>query len=886
LETSRFQKEESTMLFPWLRNKDSRQSRRSMGRKRLARGAPQSFKPALESLEDRMLLSAGSLDPTFGVGGVVQTGLAYHVSDVNSTGFKSLAIQPLDGKFLVAGASNGATPGFTVARFNGDGSPDTAFGTNGVASVQFSANSVDRATAVALEANGQIIVEGTTTDAAGNGNIGVTRFNPDGSLDTTFGFNQNGRVIIDFTPPGTAHVNTLGSTVAIEADGRIVVGGTTGPYPTQPSGVPVTDWAVARLNADGTQDADFDADGRILMNVGATISGGVFSTTDNLSDIGIEPDGKIVAVGWTNIQNDGKAVDLSDNFGVARFNPDGTLDRTFQTGVVSYDLSNSPYGIKGPSPFLDRAYSVAFDLKGDILVSGTSQYETAGPGGFGNPTQDNFATIRLTPSGAFDNTFTADGVVITDFAPDFSLGSEDQASHVIPQADGKIIVVGFTTTTSVIPGPTPTPNANNKNFAMARYNADGTLDQTFGFHGKVITDIGGGTSDYANQAVVLNNGQIVLAGGIGDNPNAKLAFVRYTGFLPGTVQFSSGNYSVNENGGSVTITVTRVGGTDGTASVQYSTTSGTAVPGTDFTPATGTLTFPPSVTTATFSVNVRDDGVFQATNKTFNVTLTNLFGGPSFGTPVTATVTMIEQDVPGQNINPGPTPTPATANQKYVKQVYLDLLGRPADPSGLASWSAFLDGGGSRLTFTQMMTSSTEYRADVVNALYLKYLHRAADQGGLNGFVNLLASGGTDEQVAAALIGSQEYFQTRGGGTFNGFITAMYADALNRAPDAAGQAGFLNLLQNGFTTGQVAAILLGSVEYDADLVQGWYIQFLRRPADAGGLNSFVNLLQNGTHPGQQPIFISDPTGAVHRVRDEDIIDMLLSSDEYYAFTQR
>ena len=155
------------MLFPWLRNKDSRQARRGMGRKRSARSAPQSFKPALESLEDRMLLSAGALDPTFGLGGVVQTGLTYHVSDVNSTGFRSLAVQPLDGKFLVAGASNGATPGFTVARFNADGTPDAAFGTNGVASVQFAANSVDHATGVALEANGQIIVEGTTTDAAG-----------------------------------------------------------------------------------------------------------------------------------------------------------------------------------------------------------------------------------------------------------------------------------------------------------------------------------------------------------------------------------------------------------------------------------------------------------------------------------------------------------------------------------------------------------------------------------------------------------------------------------------------------------------------------------------------------------------------------------------------
>src|SRR2546423_15121040 len=127
------------MLFPWLRNKDSRQARRrGRGRKPSTGSAPQSFKPALESLEDRMLLSAGTLDPTFGAGGVVQTGLTYHVSDATNTGFRSLATQP-DGKFLVAGASNGATPGFTVARFNAHGGPDATFGPNGVASVAFPA---------------------------------------------------------------------------------------------------------------------------------------------------------------------------------------------------------------------------------------------------------------------------------------------------------------------------------------------------------------------------------------------------------------------------------------------------------------------------------------------------------------------------------------------------------------------------------------------------------------------------------------------------------------------------------------------------------------------------------------------------------------------------
>src|SRR6202030_2779374 len=98
-------------------------------------------------------------------------------------------------------------------------------------------------------------------------------------------------------------------------------------------------------------------------------------------------------------------------------------------------------------------------------------------------------------------------------------------------------------------------------------------------------------------------------------------------------QFSSANYSVSENGGTATITVTRVGGTDGTATVQFATTSGTAVPGTDFTPVTGALVFGPGVTTQPFTVKVRDDVVFQFSNKVLNLTLTNLLGGPGFGTP-------------------------------------------------------------------------------------------------------------------------------------------------------------------------------------------------------------------------------------------------------------
>jgi uncharacterized delta-60 repeat protein len=878
------------MLGVWLRDRVRRRSKRSFpGRDR---GQRLGYQPTLESLEDRTLLAAGALDPTFGTGGLVKTNFLYNVADSATTGFNSLAVQA-DGKIVVADVANGPTPGFTVGRFNANGSADGTFGAGGFAHVQFSPTSTDQATAVAVEADGKIVVAGTTTDSSGNRNFGVTRFNPNGTLDTTFGFNQNGLVVIDFTGPTTpTHVDAVLSSMIVEADGRIVLGGsaTFNKGANGPSGVPVVDFAVARLNNDGTQDADFDADGRVVFNVGATLSNGQFVSTDDIADINVQTDGKIVAVGWTNIRNDGKAIDLADNFGIARFNADGTLDKTFSGGVVSYDLSLSPFGATASSPYKDRAYSVAIQLDGKILVSGTSQWQVAGPGG--NPpadlTQDNFATIRLNANGAFDNTFTADGTAITDFAPDFSIGSEDQANDVTVQADGKILVTGFTTTAAATSGPVSTPNINNKNFAMARYNTDGTLDQTFGFHGKVITDVGAGGSDYGNQAAVLINGQLLVAGGVGDNPNATLAFGRYTGFQPGTIQFSASNYNVNENGGTVSILVTRIGDPNGTAVVGFATTSGSAVAGTDYTPVTGTLTFGPGVTSQSFTVAVRDDGVFQSANKVFNVTLTSISGGPTFGTPTTATVTLLETDQPGGNINPGPGPgptpgpTPSTPNQKFVNQVFLDLLGRPADASALTSFGNYLDAGGSRTNVVEIVDSSAEYRGDVVRALYQTYLHRAPDPSGLNAAVNFLSQGGTDEQLAAGLIGSPEYYQVRGGGTNDGFLNALYADALGRAPDANGRAAFDQALASGTSTTQVGFSILTSVEYDTDLVGGYYVRFLRRPADQAGLNNYVNLLQHGSQ-SSQPIFVGDPSGGSHPVRDEDVIAFLMGSQEYFNF---
>src|SRR5262249_45361946 len=207
--------------------------------------------------------------------------------------------------------------------------------------------------------------------------------------------------------------------------------------------------------------------------------------------------------------------------------------------------------------------------------------------------------------------------------------------------------------------------------------------------------------------------------------------------------------------------------------------------------------------------------------------------------------------------------TPASANQRFVTQVYLDLLNRPVDASGLTFWSGQLDGGATRSAVVANIERSQEYRTLVVTGIYQTLLHRAPDPGGLNTFVTFLSSGRTIEQVKSSIAGSPEYFQTRGGGNNNGFLTALYQDALNRAIDSGGQTTFTNALNNGASRTDVATTIFGSTEYRQNLVQGYYMHFLRRPADTAGLNGFVNALGAGA-------------------RDEDVIAAIVGSPEYFG----
>jgi hypothetical protein len=308
--------------------------------------------------------------------------------------------------------------------------------------------------------------------------------------------------------------------------------------------------------------------------------------------------------------------------------------------------------------------------------------------------------------------------------------------------------------------------------------------------------------------------------GVADAPLAAGGVPRFsaTGGVPFTHLLAT--FSDADPAGAVGDYTASINWGDGTSS------SGTIGTGTGNFTVTGTHTYPPG----------------SGNNYTVTVTI-----GDSGGS--TAVVTDSIHD-----------PTP---NQVVVIQLYQALLGREAEAGGLAYWGGVLDSGAAtRAQVARLIESSPEYRADAVQSLYQEFLHRAADPTGLQYFVQYLGQGGTVEGVATVIVASPEYYLVRGG-TTAGFLVALYHDALGRAPDATGQAAFAQALAQGATRGQVAAAVFASLEYEQDLIEGYYQRFLNRPADTLGLLSFVNALRQGAG-------------------DEDIVAAILGSAEYFT----
>lgn len=419
----------------------------------------------------------GVLDRSFGSDGVVVIRSAVRGLVANA-----LALQP-DGKIVIAGMTSDlstASIQLAIARYNPDGSPDTDFSTAGVVTTPVGAAGA-QASAVALQPDGRILIVGNAfSHGAADDEFLIARYLADGTPDTRFG--TDGIT--------TTHVGAAGSAaqaVALQPDGRIVVVGT-----AFSNGATDDDFALTRYTPNGSLDHGFGASGIVTTDFGSG-EGATNASLDRAGAVGLQSDGKIVVAGVTRGQH--------QSFAVARYDPDGSLDSGFGAGGKALISAIEPH-----------VYALIVYPSGDLVVAGS----TGSVGGKTAP----FALIRLHADGQPDERFGSGGLVSTSLE-----GSRSGVRAVVAQADGKLLTGG-----AKFGAPSAQGDAvRTSGFAVARYNADGSVDDGFGNGGKALTDMGDAGAVPLSLAV-QPDGKIIAAGLVffqtpGATPTSPLAAV-------------------------------------------------------------------------------------------------------------------------------------------------------------------------------------------------------------------------------------------------------------------------------------------------------------------------------------------------------------------------
>ena len=394
----------------------------------------------------------GSLDESFGVGGIVTTNIA--------NDFARGVVTQSDGKIVVAGHTLiGSDSDFMVVRFNTNGSLDTSFGTGGKVTTDIGSDD-DEANSVALQSDGKIVVVGYT-GIGSDADFAIIRYNTNGSLDTSF---DSDGILTTGIGTGT---DDYAYSIALQSDGQIVVAGYT-------YNVSNSDFAVVRYNSNGLLDTSFGTGGKVTTPIG--------SGDDVASSVVLQSDGKIVAAGYTHNGRD-------EDFAVVRYNSNGSLDTSFDSdGILTTGIGSTN----------DAANGVVIQSDSKIVVAGPSS----------NGRDDDFAVVRYNANGSLDTSFGTSGKVTTNI-------TDDYAVSLVLQTDGKIVVAG-----TVYIG-------SNLDFAVVRYNTNGSLDTSFGIGGNVTTNIGSGR-DEAISVVLQSDGKIVVAGHSNNGPESDFAVVRYS----------------------------------------------------------------------------------------------------------------------------------------------------------------------------------------------------------------------------------------------------------------------------------------------------------------------------------------------------------------------
>jgi uncharacterized delta-60 repeat protein len=405
--------------------------------------------------------AGGVRDPSFSGDGKV-------VTDLSARGdFAAAVAVQADGKIVVGGSAafDGRDPKFALVRYSLNGRIDTSFGGGDGKVVTNFTPGEDAVYGLAVQPDGKIVAAGDAGLRTGNSRFALARYTANGTLDTTFG--GDGKVSTNWTT-GNDPVSSL----VLQPDGKIVVAGGVAHNYRNPK------LAIARYDDDGTLDPTFGGgDGKVRIDVTAR--------KDYANAVTLQPDGKIIA-GGIGIPSGSRAV-----FELVRYNADGTLDTSFSgDGKRTTNFTKLD----------DSVHGVVVLPNTDIVAGGIANF-----GKF----NARFALARFNANGTLDTAFGGDGKVTTELTP-----GDDEAWDIVLQPDGKIVAGGDA-------------RGGGGRFAATRYLSNGSLDPAFGTGGVAFVNF----TTRNDFAIALTrqpaDGNLVLAGGSGwGGSNPKFAVAR------------------------------------------------------------------------------------------------------------------------------------------------------------------------------------------------------------------------------------------------------------------------------------------------------------------------------------------------------------------------
>ena len=511
------------------------------------------------------LAAPGNLDPGFGDDGLVRL----QIGDLGADAFTVL--QQTDGKLVLVGTGNADGDfdhDFLAVRLNGNGAPDPAFSTDGIASAD-RAGGEDFALAAVQQPDGKLVLAGYAHAGNQGSDVALARFNANGTLDSSFG--DSGWVTLDLGGDSEAATGLIQ-----QPGGDLVIAG----YSNSPGSHRTV---FARFSPDGLLDSTFGSGGTTWIDVGD-------GSENWANDLAQQQDGKLVAGGA--VYGPGLRFDM----GIVRVTANGIPDVSFDgDGLLFVDFDDLG----------EQARSVAIQPDGAIVAAGYTV-----------PVSDGYfklALLRVRGDGSLDGTFGTGGRSVID------LGTQADLSSIVVQTDGKLAATGSLLTPYFYP-----------DTILARFEANGALDTNFGNGGVAIADFGEGENgpwsiglDLIQQA----DGKLLATASVPANFVAAVRFEDDASY-PGRIGLTNTLESViEETTTSVTYTVRRTGGRTGPVSVNYATVAGSAQAGSDFVAASGTLTWNAGdVDDKTITIDMNDDPDPEG-NESFLLSLTSPTGG-------------------------------------------------------------------------------------------------------------------------------------------------------------------------------------------------------------------------------------------------------------------